>query len=250
MNLEKFFTDNPNVAIAFSGGVDSTYLIYAAKKYAQRVKAYLVQSSFQPNFEIQEALEFAMKLGVELHVEPVDILANRSVAANPANRCYLCKQNIFGKIWELARADGFGVLCDGTNASDDYDDRPGMKALKELGVRSPLREAGLTKADIRVLSEKANLPTYNKPSYACLATRVPTGTLITQKILNKVELAEDALFEMGYGGFRVRYLGDSAKLEFPQADLPSVIEHREEIVQKLSPYFDNVYLDLKPRKGD
>ena len=221
MELSTFFARNPRLALAFSGGVDSSYLLYAAKTAGCDVRAYFIKSPFQPQFELDDAYHLTAMLGVPLKVETVDVLKNSAVAKNPANRCYFCKTALFTRLWELARADGYTLLCDGTNASDDADDRPGMKALGELGVRSPLRECGLTKPEIRRLSKEAGLFTHDKPAYACLATRIPTGTLITETLLNKVERAESALFALGFSDFRVRVFC-RARLSFrcPKTNMP------------------------------
>ena len=163
MTLNEFFKENPKTALAFSGGVDSSYLLYAARQAGAEVHAYYVKTAFQPEFEYEDAMGLAKQLGAQVTVLRLNALSDPQVAANPANRCYYCKQNIFGNIWRAARADGFTVLLDGTNASDQAGDRPGMKALQELQVRSPLREAGLTKAMIREKSREAGLFTWDKP---------------------------------------------------------------------------------------
>ena len=145
MPLESFFAAHPRVAVAFSGGVDSAYLLYAAKTAGCDAAAYFLKTPFQPQFELEDAQKLAGQLGVPLHIVEYDVLRVPGVAENGPLRCYHCKRALFTRLWEAARADGFEVLCDGTNASDDGADRPGMKALAELGVRSPLREAGLSK---------------------------------------------------------------------------------------------------------
>ena len=147
MTLEQFFAENREVAVAFSGGVDSAYLLYAATRYAARVKAYYVSTAFQPEFELADARRLADELGADMLVLHVDVLSNSAVTANPSDRCYHCKNTLFRQILRAAENDGFPVLLDGTNASDDAGDRPGMRALRELSVRSPLRECGLTKAE-------------------------------------------------------------------------------------------------------
>ena len=157
MNLEEFFSKHPIVAVAFSGGVDSAYLLYMACKYAERVKAYYVKSAFQPQFELDDAERFAKELQAEMTIIRLDVLTDEQVRMNPPNRCYFCKKRIFSAIREHAQQDGFQVLLDGTNASDDAGDRPGMVALQELAVMSPLRLCGLTKTDIRRLSKEAGL---------------------------------------------------------------------------------------------
>ena len=166
MDLKQFFMEHPEAAIAFSGGVDSAYLLYAAVRCGARVKAYYAKSDFQPQFELDDAQTLAAQLGVEMAILPLDILCSGIITANPPDRCYHCKKAIFQTILDAAKADGFGLLLDGTNASDDALDRPGMRALAELSVRSPLRECGLTKAEIRRLSKEKGLSTWDKPSLA------------------------------------------------------------------------------------
>ena len=143
MNLEAFFREHPKAALAFSGGVDSAYLLYAAKKYGAQVRAYYVRTDFQPQFEYDDALRLVRELGAEMVTLPLDVLEEPAIAENPSNRCYYCKRKLFSAIQEAARADGFHLLLDGTNASDQVSDRPGMKALEELSVLSPLRLCGL-----------------------------------------------------------------------------------------------------------
>ena len=247
MTLEQFFAENREVAIAFSGGVDSAYLLYAATRYAARVKAYYVSTAFQPEFELADARRLADELGADMQVLHVDVLMSGAVTANPPDRCYHCKNTLFRQILRAAENDGFPVLLDGTNASDDAGDRPGMRALRELSVRSPLRECGLTKAEIRRLSKEAGLFTWDKPAYACLATRVPTGEAIAPETLQKVEAAEEALFSLGYSDLRVRVFHGAARLQLPGQQLERAAKEREAILQALAPWFDTVLLDLKER---
>lgn len=248
MTLQDFFKQHPEVAIAFSGGVDSTYLLYAAKKYAKKVCAYYVKSEFQPQFEYEDALKLVETIGAELKVLPLEVLTVPNVKENPFHRCYYCKRAIFTAITAAARADGFSVLLDGTNASDEEGDRPGMKALKELQVLSPLRECGLTKQEIRRLSKEAGLFTWDKPAYACLATRIPTGEPITKEKLNATERAEDFLFSLGFTDFRVRSSGENAKLQLRGSQIPLLMERRKEILKKLKEYYKNITLDLEVRE--
>lgn len=248
MKLEQFFQENPGVAIAFSGGVDSAYLLYAAMQYGAQVKAYFVKTAFQPQFELEDAQALAAQLGAELQILPVDILCHPEVTENPANRCYHCKKALFTAILTTAKADGFNLLLDGTNASDDAADRPGMQALEELGVCSPLRECGLTKAAIRTLSKQAGLFTHDKPSYACLATRIPTGEPITADKLRRTEAAESYLSSLGLKDFRIRLLGRSAKLQVTESDLHTVLQNRDRIIPELKQYYDSILLDLEVRQ--
>lgn len=248
MGLEQFFKENPKVAVAFSGGVDSAYLLYAAAKYARQVKAYYAKTVFQPQFELDDAIKLAEELRVQMDILSVDILCKPEITENPADRCYHCKRALFSAIIEAAGKDGFHTLLDGTNASDEVSDRPGMRALQEMAVRSPLRESGLTKAEIRGLSKEAGLFTWNKPAYACLATRIPTGQPITQEQLHRTELAETALFQLGLRDFRVRTQGNAAKLQVTESDLITVLGNREDILAELKKYYDSVTLDLEVRK--
>ena len=247
MNLSQFFKECPRVALAFSGGVDSSYLLYAALQNGAQVRAYYVKSPFQPQFELEDARRLVDQLHADMTLIELDVLTNEAVTANPWNRCYYCKHGIFGNILRAAQADGFPVLMDGTNASDDAGDRPGIRALRELEVRSPLRECGLTKDEIRRLSREAGLFTWNKPAYACLATRIPTGEVITGEKLAAVEAAESYLFSLGFTDFRVRTREGRAKLQLPAQQLGRVLELRTEILQELNRYFTEVTLDLEAR---
>ncbi|MEM5770647.1 MAG: 7-cyano-7-deazaguanine synthase, partial [Bacillota bacterium] len=152
MTLEDFFHDNNHVALGFSGGVDSSYLLYSALKSGAQVRAYYARSAFQPLFELEDATRLAQQLQADLKILDVDVLSDAAITANPVDRCYHCKKRIFSAIAAQALADGYHTLIDGTNASDDAGDRPGMRALTEMSVCSPLRECGLTKDEIRRLS--------------------------------------------------------------------------------------------------
>lgn len=248
MDLKAFFAECTRVAIAFSGGVDSAYLLYAAMQYAKEVKAYYVKTAFQPEFELADAKRLAAELNAPMVILEADVLGNPDIAANPADRCYHCKKKLFTCIMEAAKADGFPVLLDGTNASDDASDRPGMRALAELSVRSPLRECGLTKGKIRELSKAAGLFTHDKPAYACLATRIPTGEEITMEKLRRTEHSENYLQNLGFRDFRVRSRGDVARLQLREADIPMLMVHRQELVEELTKYYSSVLLDLEVRK--
>ena len=247
MTLEQFFKENPKVALGFSGGVDSTYLLYAGLKYGADMRAYYVNAQFQPNFELEEAQNLAKHVGAKMTVMELDALADERVVANSPERCYYCKFGIFEALKAKAKSDGYLVVIDGTNASDDADDRPGMKALKEMGVRSPLRECGITKDEVRKRSKEAGLPTWDKPPYACLATRIPFGRPITEEMLQRVESAELALFALGFSDFRVRVYEDAARLQLPAAQEPILLEKKAEIIAELKRYFPIILLDLEGR---
>ena len=183
-----------------------------------------------------------------MRVLSLDVLSDPEIAANPPDRCYFCKRRIFAAIQTAARADGYDLLLDGTNASDDVSDRPGFRALQELAVRSPLRECGLTKEEIRRRSREAGLFTWDKPAYACLATRVPAGQPITAQALETTERAETFLSALGFRDFRVRMDGTAAKLQLRVEDLSRLMDRREEVLAGLKPYYSAVTLDLEVRK--
>lgn len=248
MTLEHFFAKYAETAVAFSGGADSAYLLYAAKQFGTKVAAYYVKTPFQPAFEQTDALRLARQLDVPITVLEMDVLTDPCIRENPKNRCYFCKTAIFSAILQQAKADGFSILLDGTNASDDAVDRPGMVALTELGIRSPLRECGLTKEQIRKLSKEAGLFTHDKPAYACLATRIPTGIPITQDLLTATEQAESFLQKLGFVDFRIRYAAGNAKLQLKESQLPLLLKHRQAVVEKLKQYYTDVLLDLEVRK--
>ncbi len=245
MDLINFFQINQNVALAFSGGVDSAYLLYAALACGANVRAYYVKSAFQPQFELDDAQKMADLLHADMKILDVDVLSNPHITENPQNRCFYCKKMLFQRILQEAQKDGFSLVIDGTNASDDVKDRPGMRALAELCVRSPLREAGITKDEVRKLSKDAGLFTWNKAAYACLATRIPTGTAITAQKLEKTERAEDYLSTLGFSDFRVRMLGEAAKIQVREEQLQKVLAERAHIVAKLQEDYSEIFLDLK-----
>lgn len=245
--LREFFAGHPRMALAFSGGVDSAYLLYAARECGCDVRAFYAQSAFQPEFERRDALRLAEQLGAPMTVIPLDVLAVEAVRENPENRCYHCKRAIFSALIEAARAAGCDRIMDGTNASDDAGDRPGMRALSELEVLSPLRLCGVTKAMVREYSRQAGLFTWDKPAYACLATRIPAGTPIDGETLSRVEGAENALFALGYTDFRVRVFHGAARLQLPAGQLERAAAEREAVREALQPWFETVLLDLKGR---
>ena len=245
--LKAFFKENPKLALAFSGGVDSAYLLYAAVSFGADVKAYYVKTPFQPEFEYEDALRLAEQLGAEMVTIHLDVLSDDAITKNPKNRCYFCKKRIFTAILEQAKRDGYALIIDGTNASDDAADRPGTIALQELSVRSPLREAGLTKAEIRRLSKDAGLFTHDKPAYACLATRIPAGTPITAEKLSVTERNEGFLRSLGFADFRIRLMGTAAKLQIAEKELPLLFANREVILQTLKNDYTEVLLDLEVR---
>lgn len=247
MKLKEFFEQNSKAALGFSGGVDSAYLLYAALKYGAEVQPYYIKTPFQPKFEYDNAMKLCDKLNVNVNVIDYNILSEHVIADNPKNRCYYCKKTLFTLIKRQAEKDGYSLIIDGTNASDDVSDRPGMRALEELEVRSPLRECGLTKDKIRELSKEAGLFTWNRPSYACLATRIPAEVRITDELLRRVEASEDVLSAMGFSDFRVRVYNDCARLQIKAEQFGAAAEKRAEIAEKIKPYFETIFLDMEAR---
>ena len=250
MTLKEFFLENSRAALAFSGGTDSAYLLWAAHEAGADVRPYFVKSQFQPAFELEDARQLCRRLGLELRVLELDQLGCREIADNPPERCYYCKRRMFGALISAAGAEGFSLVIDGTNASDSDGDRPGMRAIRELGVRSPLREAGITKARVRELSARAGLFTWDKPSYACLATRIPTGSPIRAEDLAKVERGEAVLAALGYRNFRLRLRPWGALLQFDRCQLARAERDFDEISKLLSGDFTEIRIDPEGRIGD
>lgn len=247
MTLKEFFENNPKCALAFSGGTDSSLLLWAAGHYGADVTAYFAKTPFQPQFELDDAERLASLLGAKLKIVSPEPLASEDICRNDENRCYYCKREIFTRIFAEAKADGYTLVIDGTNASDDVSDRPGIRALREMGVRSPLRECGITKAEVRSRSAQAGLFTGEKPSYACLATRIPTGARITQADLSRVERGEIELHKLGFYDFRLRLRQGAALLQVKSAQMPLALQKRGEILRCLKGDFTQVYLDFVDR---
>ena len=227
-NLCAALSREKKLAVAFSAGVDSTLLLKAAVNTLgnENVLAVTALSASFPEREADEADVFTRGIGVSRVTVEVDQLSIPGFRENPANRCYLCKNVLFTQMMEAAREKGFTVMAEGSNVDDLSDYRPGLKAIEELGVMSPLREAGLTKAEIRELSSELGLPTWNKPSFACLATRFVYGETISDEKLRRVELGERLLQDLGFKQFRVRIHGEEgrlARIEVLPGDLEKTI---------------------------
>ena len=248
-SLETILASLDSVAIAFSGGVDSTLLTRVAYDVlGDKAIAVTARSSAYPVREFKEAAIFADSLGIR-HVscnsEELDIAG---FADNTPNRCYLCKKSLMIKIRQIADQHHLAFIIEGSNLDDDGDFRPGLQAIKEAGVRSPLREAGLTKEEIRRLSREMALPTWNKPSFACLSSRFPYGEAITREKLARVDQAEQWLLDLGFKQVRVRNHQNLARIEIDAADFQRLmnVSLREAIHNKLKAFgYDYVAIDLK-----
>lgn len=247
MELSEFFCKYRSVAIGFSGGVDSAYLLYKGLQLGADVRPYFVKSQFQTDEEYCHALAVAESLNSKLAVIELDVLKDKQIAENPKDRCYYCKKTLFSALTNQAKKDGCDAVADGTNASDDISDRPGFMALKELGVHSPLYECGITKQQIRQELKTAGFDFWNRPSNACLATRIPTGTTITKERLFKVETGEKLLKELGFSDFRVRLFDGAARIQLKSEQMDMAITKRQDILSGLRPYFSGVLLDLAAR---
>ncbi len=235
-----------DVLVAFSGGVDSTYLLAKALGAVQgRVLAVTAISPLHPLKEIEQAKEYARQLGAEHRLLESKELENAEFRANPPHRCYLCRQMLYGRFSRLAREEGLQLVLDGSNRDDEERMRPGMKAALEYNVRSPLQEVGLRKKEIRALSRKEGLPTWKKPAAPCLATRFPYGEPLTLPKLEQVEHSEEYLRSLGFEKLKVRFHGEIARLETESHMLEKAVEKRQEIAIALQKRgFTYVTLDL------
>lgn len=224
-----------SVLIAYSGGVDSTFLLRVAKDTLKdKVLAVTATSLTYPGQELEEAKKLAGMIGAGHIVVKTNELDDPEFTSNSPQRCYYCKRELFSLLGKIAKENGIKQIVDGSNADDVRDFRPGMRAAGEFGVSSPLKEAGLTKSEIRILSRKMGLPTWNKPSLACLSSRFPYGTRINEKDLLKIAQGEDFLRKLGFSQIRVRHHKDTARIEVLAEQVPGLFEgkNREKIVEK------------------
>ena len=245
--LKEILKSYESVVIAFSGGTDSTLLLYIASQIqGLKIIGVTIKTPYIPDWELNEAIDFCEANNINHKV--IELAFPEIVRNNPVERCYFCKKSLFNHIISFAGENGYSYVADGTNADDTGDFRPGLRALAELSVKSPLLEAGLTKKEIRELSERDGLPTWNKPPYACLLTRIPYDTPVNNEILSMIEKAEVFIKNAGFPGTRVRINGEEARLECPIQYFEKLIlkEERESIVSKLHEFgFRFISLDLE-----
>jgi len=248
--LERIISQCGRALIAFSGGVDSSYLlsVAAAVLGPANVLAVTVDSPVVPPAEINGACRIARMLGVEHVIVKIDDLASDEFRSNPPDRCYHCKRSIFGRMLAVAAERDLPCVFEASNRDDTGDYRPGLRAIRELGIRSPLVEAGLSKADIRALSKERGLPTWNKPALACLATRIPYHEPVTKEKLEQVRLGEEYICSVGFGACRLRHHGSVARIEVPPPEIDRLLDEatRRGIVEHLKALgFVYVVVDLE-----
>lgn len=245
--LDSILHELGSFVLAFSGGVDSTFLLHRADSLKKvEVTAVTIRTPYIPVREVSDALEFTSSHGI--HHKVLDIEFPEIVRNNPPQRCYLCKKNLFTNLIDFGKKNNLKYVIDGTNADDTGEFRPGLKALQELGIRSPLLEAGLTKAEIRQLSKQAGLSTWDRPAMACLLTRIPYDTEINESMLRMIENAENFIFDLGFPGTRVRVHGDLARIECTPGYLEKIMQKqiREQIINGLRNIgFRYISLDLE-----
>ena len=249
--LRHWFDQHESVLVAYSGGVDSTLVATVAyQQLGERMLACIGVSPSYPARERRQAVEQARQLGMAYRlIETQEHLDDR-YAENAADRCYFCKDEFYGRLRSIAGDEGWQIVADGANESDLGDDRPGMVAAGEQGVRSPLLELGIDKDQVRQMARALDIPAWDKPAMACLSSRVPHGTAITPQLLHQIEQAEDVLFEQGFTQFRVRHHGDLARIEVPVEDLARAMQLRQQLTAGIcTAGYRHVCLDLAGFRG-
>ncbi len=246
--LRKSLKNYKSVLVAFSGGSDSSFLLKAAIDFlgSDKVIAVTVKSEFIPEKKILEAKSIAETIGAKWITIDIPVLSESNLIKNPANRCYICKKTILKSLKKTAKKEGLNQVIEGTIIQDSERYRPGVKAVRELKVKNPLIEAGFSKEEIRKFSRKLSLPTWDKPSFTCLATRFPYGTRLTKKNLEKVATAEDFLANKTFKQFRVRYHGNIARIEVPEKDFDKLLSQRKNIITEFKKIgYDYITLDIE-----
>ena len=244
--LQAYLLSQGSLAVAFSGGVDSTFLLKVAHDaLGDNCLAVTASSCSFPERELNEAKTFCAERGIRHVVVRSEELEIEGFRHNPKNRCYLCKHELFEKIWDIARSEGLNAVAEGSNTDDNGDYRPGLVAVRELGVLSPLRHVGLSKAEIRELSKELGLPTWDKQSFACLSSRFVYGETISEERLSMVDRAEQLLLDLGFRQVRVRIHGQLARIEVDPAEFEKLLSEREKVTASFKDYgFSYVTMDL------